>query len=162
MSEAFLYTLIKLYYTKALSNQAWSLALDWILLLWRPGILASFPSATTFHLGGSSRILQDKVRMLWALVLCSPSEYVFCCTLLTLRCACVNEWNALSEASEEPCSAVPWWSLTPYGRNCQGFIPTCQFQEALNVSFRNRPEMGKVCGLNSLFSVKLLVSLTIS
>ena len=37
-----LYTLIKLYYTKALSNQASSLAPDWILFLWRPRILASF------------------------------------------------------------------------------------------------------------------------
>ena len=45
-----LYTLIKLYYTKALSNQASSLALDWILLLWRPRIPASLRgSATTFH-----------------------------------------------------------------------------------------------------------------
>ena len=33
-----LYTLIKLYYTKALSDQASSLALDWILLLWGPRI----------------------------------------------------------------------------------------------------------------------------
>ena len=37
-----LYTLIKLYYTKALSDQASSLAPDWILLLRRPRILASF------------------------------------------------------------------------------------------------------------------------
>ena len=29
--------------------------------------------------------------MLGALVLCSPSEHVFCCTLLTLQCACVND-----------------------------------------------------------------------
>ena len=35
-----LYTLIKLYYTKALSNQASSLAPDWILLLWGPRIPA--------------------------------------------------------------------------------------------------------------------------
>ena len=35
------YTLIKLYYTKALSDQASFLALDWILLLRRPRILAS-------------------------------------------------------------------------------------------------------------------------
>ena len=90
MSEAFLYTLIKLYYTKALSDQALSLAPDWILLLQGPRIPASFHSTTTFHLGGSSRILQDKVRMLGALVLCSLSEHVFCCALLTLRCACVN------------------------------------------------------------------------
>ena len=44
-----LYTLIKLYYPKALSNQALSLALDWILL-WRPRIPASFHgSVTTFQ-----------------------------------------------------------------------------------------------------------------
>ena len=36
------YTLMKLSYTKALSEQALSLALDWILLLWRPRIPASF------------------------------------------------------------------------------------------------------------------------
>ena len=35
-----LHTLIKLYYTKALSDQASSLAPDWILLLWGPRILA--------------------------------------------------------------------------------------------------------------------------
>ena len=46
-----LYILIKLYYTKALSNQALSLAPDWILLLQRPRIPASFRgSATTFQL----------------------------------------------------------------------------------------------------------------
>ena len=32
---------------------------------------------------------------------------------------------------------------------------TCQCQEALNVSLRDQPEMGKVCGPNSPFSVKL-------
>ena len=48
-------------------------------------------STTTFHLGGSSGILQDKVRMLRALVLCSLSEHIFCCALLTLQCAYVNE-----------------------------------------------------------------------
>ena len=116
-----LYTLIKLYYTKALSDQASSLAPDWILLLWGPRILVSSrDSTTTFHLGGSSGILQDKVRMLGALVLCSPREHVFCCTLLTLWCACVNEWNTLHEASEEPCSAVPWWPHMAYGRNLSG------------------------------------------
>ena len=64
-------------------------------------------STTTFHLGGSSGIVQDKVRMLGALVLCSLSEHVFYCALLTVPCACVNEWQALSEASKGPCSAVP-------------------------------------------------------
>ena len=68
----------------------------------------------------SSGILQDKVRMLGALVLCSLSEHVFWCTLLTLRYACVNEWNALRKASEEPCSVVPQWSHKAYGRNLSG------------------------------------------
>ena len=40
------YTLIKLYYTKALSNQASSLALDRIPLLLRPRIPASFTAHT--------------------------------------------------------------------------------------------------------------------
>ena len=102
-----LYTLIKLYYTTALSVPASSLAPDWILLLWRPRTPSSLrDSATTFHLGGSTGILQDKVRMLGALVLCSPREHASCCTLLTLQCACVNEWHAPPKVSEEPCSAV--------------------------------------------------------
>ena len=57
-----LYTLVKLNYTKALSNQASSLAPDWIPLLQRPRIPASFPgSATTFQadLGESSRPLKQ-------------------------------------------------------------------------------------------------------
>ena len=50
------YNLIKLYYTKALSDQPWSLSLDWILLLWRPRILVSFviqqqPFILGAHLG---------------------------------------------------------------------------------------------------------------
>ena len=48
-------------------------------------------SAAIFRLGGSSRILQNKVRILGALVLCSPSEHVFFCTWLTLQCVCMNE-----------------------------------------------------------------------
>ena len=66
--------------------------------------------------------LRDLVlsRMLRALVLCSLSEHVFCCALLTLPCACVNEWQALREASKGPCSAVPQWSHTAYGRNLLG------------------------------------------
>ena len=116
-----LYTPIKLYYTKALSDQASSLALDWILLLQEPRIpVSSHDSATTFHLGGSSGILQNNVRMLGALVLCSLSKHVFCCALLLLWCACVNEWHALHKASEDPCSAVPWWSHMAYGRNLSG------------------------------------------
>ena len=151
-----LYTLIKLYYTKALSDQASSLAPDWILLLRGPRIpVYSCDSTTTFHLGGSSGILQDKVRMLGALVFCSLSEHVFCRALLTLPCACVNEWHALREASKGPCSAVPWWSHTAYGRNLLGRYTDLPMPRGTQCLLPNRPEMGKVCGLNSPFSVKL-------
>ena len=104
-----------------MSNQALSLVPNWILLLQRPRILASLHgTATTFLLGVTSRTLQDKIRMLGALVLCSHSEHVFCCTLQSLQCACVNKWNGLCEAGEEPCSAVPWWPQTAYSRNLSG------------------------------------------
>ena len=113
-------------------------------------------SATTFQVGVSSGILQDKVRMLGALVLCSPSEHIFCYTLLTLQRACVNEWHALCGPSVEPCSAVPGWPhIQLMTETCRVFIPTCQCQEVPNISFWDRPEMGKMCGPNSAFSVKL-------
>ena len=73
------YTLIKLYYTKALSDQASSLALDWILLLQRPRIPASLcDSATTFHLGASSGILQDKMSLIIyvSLLLLTPKIFL--------------------------------------------------------------------------------------
>ena len=44
-----LYTLIKLYYTKALSDPDSSLAPDWTHLLWRPRIPASYHSTTIFQ-----------------------------------------------------------------------------------------------------------------
>ena len=76
MSEVFslLYTLIKLYYTKALSDQASSLAPDWILLLWGPRIPASLrDSTTTFHnlesiLKSRDITLPTKVRLVKAMV----------------------------------------------------------------------------------------------
>ena len=149
------YTLIKLYFTKALSDQALSLTLDWILLLRRQRIPAFFHgSAKTFHLGGLSRILLDKVRMLGALVLCSLSEHVFCCALL---------YGVLVWMNDMPCvKQIRSLALRFHGdlirlmaETCQGFIPTCQCQEAPNDSFGNRPEMGKACGPNSPFAVKL-------
>ena len=45
----FLYTLIKLYYTKALSDPASSLTPGWIRLLWRPRIPVSYCLETTFQ-----------------------------------------------------------------------------------------------------------------
>jgi len=46
--------------------------------------------------------------------------HIFCYALLTLPCACVNEWHALRETSKELCSAVPRWSHRAYGRNLSG------------------------------------------
>ena len=157
-----LYTLIKWYYTKALRDQASSLGPGWILLLQRPRIPASFHgSATTFHLRGLSRILQDKIRMFGALVLCSPSEHVFCCTLLTLQCACVIGWNALHEAKRIPALGFHSDLIWLMAETCQAFIPTCQCQEAPNVSFGDWPEMGKACGPNFFSRSNFSVSLTI-
>ena len=76
--------------------------------------------------------------MLGALVLCSPSDHVFCYTLLTLQCACVNEWHALHESSEEPCSAVPRWPHRAYGR---GFTPTCQWTPLVAQMVKRLPTM---------------------
>ena len=105
---------------------------------------------------GSSRILQHKVRMLGALVLCPLSEHIFCCALLTLQCACVNEWHALHKASEEPSSAVPQWPHTAYGRNLSGVYSDLPMPRGTQcLSLGDWPEMGKACGLNSPFLVKL-------
>ena len=128
-----LYTLIKLYYTKALSDQASSQAPDWIPLLWRPKIWASLHgSVTTFHLGG---VLQDKVRMLGALVPCSPSKHIFCSTLLTLWCACVTEWHILQKAHVEPCSAVLWRPHMAYGRYLLGVYNDLSMPRGTHDSF---------------------------
>ena len=158
-----LYTLKKLCYTKALSDQASSLALDWILLLQRPRIPVSLHgSAMIFHLGGLSRILQDKIRMLGALVLSSPSEHIFCCTLLTLRCACVNEWNALCEANEEPCSVVPWQPHTAYCRKLSGGLYQLNNAKRHPMSPLETDQKWAKCVDQTLLSrSKFLVSLTI-
>ena len=94
--------------------------------------------------------------MLGALVLCSPSEHVFCYTLLTLWCTCVNEWNVLHEAREEPCSVVLRWPHTAYGRNLSGVYTDLPMPRGTQCPKRlARAEMGKACGPNFPFSVKL-------
>ena len=62
------YTLIKLYYTKALNDQALSLATDWILLQ-RPRIPASFHSATNFQfLAVTIKLCYPRERMIITLI----------------------------------------------------------------------------------------------
>ena len=58
-----LYTLIKLYYTKALSDPASSLAPYWIRLLWRPRIPVSYHSATTFQYECKHRDIYQRKRI---------------------------------------------------------------------------------------------------
>ena len=156
-----LYTVIKLCYTKALSDQASSLAPDWILLLRGPRIPASwFNNLSSW---GSSGILQDKVRMLGALVLCSLSEHVFCCAVLILWFACVNEWNALCEASEEPCSEVPRWSHTAYGRNLLGVYTDLPMPRGTQcLLWGTNQKWAKCVDWTLLFQSNFLVALTIS
>ena len=114
-----LYTLIKLYYTKALSDQASSLAPDWILLLWGPRIPASWFN-NNLSSWGLVRDPSGQGKDAWSSSSLFLSKHVFCCALLTLQCARVNEWHALCEASDEPCSAVPQWSHMADGRNLSG------------------------------------------
>ena len=115
---------------------------DLIFLRQKPRIPASFHSATTFHLGGSSRILQGKIKMLGALVLCCPREHFFYPTLLVLQCACVNEWNTLHKASEEPSSAVPQWSHRAYGRNLLGVYTDLPMPRGTQCLFREPTRNG--------------------
>ena len=68
-----LYTLIKLYYTKALSNQALSLAPDWILLLRGPRILVSSrDSTTTFQKDAPTSLTKKPCPTLCDPLGCSP------------------------------------------------------------------------------------------
>ena len=78
-----LYTFIKLYYTKALGDQASSLALDWILF-WGPRILVSSPdSTTTFHLQ-------------WAIPTLAQTVYTRCLCTQTKRTK--PNWSRISPA----------------------------------------------------------------
>ena len=81
-------------------QQQEEIALDRIALLQRPRIPALFTApSSNLSSWGLVQDLQDKVRMIGALVLCSPNKHVFCCNLLTLQCACVckssmkETWN---------------------------------------------------------------------
>ena len=104
---------------------------------------------------GSSRFIQDKVRTLGVLVLCSPTKHFFCCTLLTLWCAWVNEWNILCKASEEPCSVVLWWPHMAYGRNPSGVYTDLPMPRGTQCLLWGPTRNGQICGPNSPSLVKL-------
>ena len=76
-----LYTLIKLYYTKALSNPASCPGLNSSPLEAKNP--ASHRSATTSHLGGSSGILQDKMGLIMYVSLLLLTPEILSLLLLT-------------------------------------------------------------------------------
>ena len=85
-------------------------------------------SATAFHLGGSSGILQDKVRTLGALVLCSPTKHFSCCTLLTLCWASVCDQLKETHVQTKGYVVICGSKVTScrlWQKPCQAIIPTC-------------------------------------
>ena len=101
-----------LYFNKTLLYKSswvikWSLILKFNLLLRRSQIQHYSPQAIIL---GACLVSSGQGKNTQSSSLSAFSVYAFfCLTLLTLQCACVNEWHALHESSEEPCSAVPRW-----------------------------------------------------
>ena len=86
------YTLIKLYNTKALSNQASSLAPDWILLLWRPRIPAfSVVQQQPFN-NNEIQAVQPKGNQSWIFTGKTDAEAWSSSTLVTW-CKELNLWK---------------------------------------------------------------------
>ena len=114
-----LYTLIKLYYTKTLSDQASSLAPDWILLLRGPRIpVYSRDSTTTFHIHPSFHL---------SICTCGPSlmpcflpswsgpvaPWCFSCSDTTRGCSIFTPPLDTTDAPRRPELPTPsfcWWS----------------------------------------------------
>ena len=131
-----LYTLIKLYYTKALSDQAWSLAPDWILPRGPRIPVSSCDSTTTFHLGGSSRIFQDKMGLIIYVslllltpkilsLLFDPQDNVFLSWAHSY--AAFHNWSNCWVCGALPYSSVegfPWWTSPLQGKD---FLQVCEY-----------------------------------
>ena len=98
-----------------------------------------------------------------SLRLCFLSIHIFCLTLLTLRCAFVNEWHALCKVSHEPCSAVSWCLIMTEGSPQKGSLvgglywPTNAKRHPTSL-WGERPETVKACGLNFPLSVTFSLS----
>ena len=116
-----------------------------------PGVLSFSNNLSSWGLVWD---LQDKVRILGALVLCSPSEHVFRCTFLYGVLVWMNE-TLCAKQVRSPALRFRSDLIRLMAETCRGFILTYQCQQAPNVSFENWPEMRKECGPNSPFSVKL-------
>ena len=116
----------------------------------KPSVFAWF-SNNLSSWGDSSR----QVRMLGALVPCSPSKHIFCCTLLTLWCACVNECHTLHKTRVEPCSVVPWQPPTAYGRYLLGVYTDLPTPRGTHGSFGGPTRNGQSVWTEPSFLVKL-------
>ena len=104
-----LYTLIKLYYTKALSDQASSLAPDWILLLQGPRIPVSLCDSTTTFQEQETKLL------------------IF-----------VGSWRKQGNSTKTSTSAS-WTTLKPLTvwirTNCGKFLKRWEYQSTLPASW---------------------------
>ena len=152
------FAVIKLCYTKLLSNQALTLVPKLTLLLRESNIVQLSSWGLVWD-------LQDKVRPLRALssMLSQDTRFLL---YLTNSMVCLCEWMTRPARSK-------WWALLcgfavprndwrqpPKVEPCWGFLPTCQCEETPNLPER---EMGEVCVLNFPFLGQLfLVSLTTS
>ena len=84
--------------------------------------------------------------------------HVFCFTLLTLWCPCVNEWYAMSKVSDEPWSAVLRCFITAEGSPRKGSLARDLYWPPSIKRYPTSlqgdgPEIGKACGLNFSFLV---------
>ena len=124
-----LYTLIKLYYTKALSHQASSLAPDWILLFWRPRIPESFRgSATTFHLV-QGKTLKELSHQIWE----TTKALAFHSQLLWRVCLDLGKQKPAAASEEYICSANNGIACMLVGRETQ--------QPSLKLCLRTPPPL---------------------
>ena len=154
MSEVFSVTLIKLCYTKALA---------WSSLVPVPKaksssseIMNPTPFTISYHLGSCPASSGEDKNIKGSTFSAFP--------VYTFSASCVNEWHALCEASDEPCSAVSQCFVMTEGSPRKGNLVggLCRPANAKRqpTSLRGeQPEIGKACRMNFPFSVTFSWSL---
>ena len=124
------YTLIKLYYTKALSDQASSLAPNWIFLRWRPRIPVPFmvhqqPFNTLTWTGNVSKFWPQSclyTRLEWNWTFTASFQFVFVLALCVSDCWIIKSplsyFPGDSDAKESAFNVgdaglIPGWERCP-------------------------------------------------
>ena len=124
------YTLIKLYYTKALSDQASSLAPNWIFLRWRPRIPVPFmvhqqPFNTLTWTGNVSKFWPQSclyTRLEWNWTFIASFQFVFVLALCVSDCWIIKSplsyFPGDSDAKESAFNVgdaglIPGWERCP-------------------------------------------------